>query len=329
VNNSGRRTLLDPATGATLYGISIEPPPKGMIVADIFNGCTVAGLTNWRKHVWAANGDVFMRHANQVAGARRSGGNACDKWVHLTDAYNSDGTNFIDCGDGKPVQMVQFAEADGQFLGLIPATSTHTGGQDLVIFNDRPGNPPSGTLWTFASRIKVVRAGIPADPNSAGALPDPAFQLLYSDGTPLTTAEVPDGIGLYDFFYVPSTDQLLILDFSARKLLVFGNMSTPTGACCALNGSCSTTTEAACLAAGGKYRGNGTSCSTINICPPCVGDMNCDGVVDFKDINPFVAVLSGTASCRSENADVNGDSVIDFKDINPFVGVLSSGAVCP
>jgi hypothetical protein len=63
--------------------------------------------------------------------------------------------------------------------------------------------------------------------------------------------------------------------------------------------------------------------------PICIGDMNCDGVVDFKDINPFVAILSGTAPCNFNNADVNGDGAIDFKDINPFVAVLASGATCP
>jgi hypothetical protein len=58
------------------------------------------------------------------------------------------------------------------------------------------------------------------------------------------------------------------------------------------------------------------------------GDMNCDGVVDFKDINPFVAILSGTAPCNAANADTNCDSVIDFKDINPFVALLSGGTPC-
>ena len=59
------------------------------------------------------------------------------------------------------------------------------------------------------------------------------------------------------------------------------------------------------------------------------GDMNCDGVVDFKDINPFVAILCGGTPCNAANADCNYDSVIDFKDINPFVALLSSGGTCP
>jgi hypothetical protein len=61
----------------------------------------------------------------------------------------------------------------------------------------------------------------------------------------------------------------------------------------------------------------------------CRGDTNCDGVIDFKDINPFVAVLSGGAPCNFYNCDMNGDFVIDFKDINPFVAILSGGGGCP
>ena len=62
--------------------------------------------------------------------------------------------------------------------------------------------------------------------------------------------------------------------------------------------------------------------------PP--GDMNCDSVVDFGDINPFVLALSNPAAysaaypaCDIANGDVNGDESVDFGDINPFVGLLS------
>ena len=61
------------------------------------------------------------------------------------------------------------------------------------------------------------------------------------------------------------------------------------------------------------------------------GDVNCDGVVDFGDINPFVQYLSNFSSwqatypgCAPQNGDVNGDgSYPSFRDINPFVSLLS------
>ncbi len=60
------------------------------------------------------------------------------------------------------------------------------------------------------------------------------------------------------------------------------------------------------------------------------GDLNCDGVVDFGDINPFVLRLVDPVGypaqhpgCIDENADVNGDQSVDFGDINAFVALLT------
>ena len=59
-------------------------------------------------------------------------------------------------------------------------------------------------------------------------------------------------------------------------------------------------------------------------------DLNCDGVVNFGDINPFVLALSNQTAyaarypnCDVMLADCNGDGVVDFGDINPFVARLS------
>jgi hypothetical protein len=62
------------------------------------------------------------------------------------------------------------------------------------------------------------------------------------------------------------------------------------------------------------------------------GDLNCDGVVNFDDINPLVLALSDPAGyqaaypdCNILNADCNADGVVNFDDINPFVAILSGG----
>jgi len=62
-----------------------------------------------------------------------------------------------------------------------------------------------------------------------------------------------------------------------------------------------------------------------------IGDLNCDGVVNFGDINPFVQALISPASwaqtypgCNVLNADVNEDGVVNFADINLFVALLSN-----
>ncbi len=63
-----------------------------------------------------------------------------------------------------------------------------------------------------------------------------------------------------------------------------------------------------------------------------VGDLNCDGVVNFDDINAFVLALSGAAGyeavypdCDVTLADCNGDGAVNFDDINAFVAILSGG----
>jgi hypothetical protein len=64
--------------------------------------------------------------------------------------------------------------------------------------------------------------------------------------------------------------------------------------------------------------------------PPMIGDVNCDGSINFGDINPFVLVmtnlpgwLAAYPGCPLSNADINQDSTVDFADINPFVTLLS------
>lgn len=89
-----------------------------------------------------------------------------------------------------------------------------------------------------------------------------------------------------------------------------------TGACCDAWGGCTLTTRAQCLG------------SAI-----CRGDMNCDGVVDEADVDPFVLALSDVQAyqqafpqCRWENADCNEDGYVAFDDIAPFLARI--GAEC-
>ena len=70
---------------------------------------------------------------------------------------------------------------------------------------------------------------------------------------------------------------------------------------------------------------------TAEIPPPALGDLNCDGEVNFDDIHPFVLALSDPAAygaaypfCNVLLADCNGDGVVDFTDINAFVALLGA-----
>ena len=68
-------------------------------------------------------------------------------------------------------------------------------------------------------------------------------------------------------------------------------------------------------------------CDTLTL-----GDLNCDGVVNFGDIDPFVLAItdltgyaSAYADCDVLAADVNGDGLVNFGDIDGFVALLVNG----
>ncbi len=72
----------------------------------------------------------------------------------------------------------------------------------------------------------------------------------------------------------------------------------------------------------------GIAVLTVTISQP--GDLNCDGSVNFGDINPFVLRLSNPAAytaafpgCSDANGDINGNGSVGFEDINPFVALLT------
>jgi 6-phosphogluconolactonase (cycloisomerase 2 family) len=88
----------------------------------------------------------------------------------------------------------------------------------------------------------------------------------------------------------------------------------------------------------GSFTHNGPIVSTEGIAPRSIavwkprillGDLNCDGQVNFGDINPFVLALTDLGAyealypgCPFGNRDINGDGQFNFGDINPFVALL-------
>ncbi len=67
----------------------------------------------------------------------------------------------------------------------------------------------------------------------------------------------------------------------------------------------------------------------LPLAPPSTGDMDCDGDVDFDDIDPFVLALSGEVAyqlvypdCDWIRADCNEDGGVTFDDIDPFVALI-------
>ncbi|MCK4343282.1 MAG: hypothetical protein KAY37_16330 [Phycisphaerae bacterium] len=71
----------------------------------------------------------------------------------------------------------------------------------------------------------------------------------------------------------------------------------------------------------------------------CCGDSNCDGTINWRDIDYFVAAMNdnvaaweamflpGTPTCPFGNNDLNGDETVNWRDIDPIVAVMNT--TCP
>ncbi len=94
--------------------------------------------------------------------------------------------------------------------------------------------------------------------------------------------------------------------------------------CSELNPACGQVPGACCYADGTCQIQTRTDCARTP------GDMNCDGIVDFDDIDPFVEALGypGGAgwpyACPWINGDCNGDGQVNFDDIDPFVALIGT-----
>ncbi len=68
----------------------------------------------------------------------------------------------------------------------------------------------------------------------------------------------------------------------------------------------------------------------------CAGDSNCDGSINWRDIDYFVAAMNddvaawqamfapATPSCAFENNDVTGDGTVTWRDVDPFVARMNT-----
>ncbi len=95
------------------------------------------------------------------------------------------------------------------------------------------------------------------------------------------------------------------------------------GACCLSTGACVPLDEATCLAVGGVFAGNGTSCDAGACSDPCPADVDADGEVAFGDLLAVLAVFGPCGGCPE---DVDADGQVAFGDL---LAVLSAFGPCP
>lgn len=132
---------------------------------------------------------------------------------------------------------------------------------------------------------------------------------------------------------VDATDIALIADDSSLTIYSSGQFSAfngmdiafgipdETGACCAMDMSCTEQTETDCFNSGGEYRGDGTMCSTVDICEPLTGACCVDGVGCLDD--------TLEDDCTNQGGSYQGDNTICGPNtcFLPFLPVAPGDAV--
>lgn len=121
-------------------------------------------------------------------------------------------------------------------------------------------------------------------------------------------------------------------NFKVNWFSIAGGSETSTGSGYEVSGTTGQSDAGDPLTGGGFEVISGFWAGTES--PPTVtrGDMNCDGGVDFEDIDSFVAALinrddyeSEYPDCNYFNADIDENGRVDFEDIDGFIECLING----
>jgi len=185
VFSSGRRPLLDVATGTTIYGLTGSAVP-GMVIN------TAPVNTEWRDVDFdPATGDIYSRAANNVAFGTRTGVNALAG--NAQQFLVNNGTN----GVGMAGQNIAFLP------GVVDPAGSFSG--NAVIWNNRPAGTTTGASVFTTSNRMTATTGTPLTVN---------WNLLFGS-TPA------NGNGWYDFGYDPATRTMAVMDFQNRTVSIF------------------------------------------------------------------------------------------------------------
>ena len=215
------------------------------------------------------------------------------------------------------------------------------GGYDMIPFgpDDRPlgmtvaGVPaPGGSGVAFDPDLTHLRIGQGWATWSHGYLGD--VYRNFEDVAVLTMP--PDTFAFYFYAEPESFGSYLIAAQANDGTLIIQNVEGASGAryygfyACSCRSTIETITIAAQEEANGFAVGEFGIARTPRELRP--GDMNCDGLLNAFDIDPFVVALTDPAAyeaaypcCFRNLADINLDGLLNAFDIDPFVVVLTGG----
>jgi hypothetical protein len=103
----------------------------------------------------------------------------------------------------------------------------------------------------------------------------------------------------------------------------------PTGACCLPGCGCVVLTQTDCLNNGGVWAGPGTDCSDADgdgiadACFTCIGDLDCDNVVDLGDLAQLLSNYGQTSGVGWTDGDMDADGDVDLADLAVLLGNYS------
>ena len=200
--------------------------------------------------------------------------------------------------DAEIIMTIDTSAQTFSFFGSDTGSPQDDGDTGSIIWeclhNIIPGSPVADTTfkgfspdshWDFNNSIQIIN-----DPDFETRL---SISLISTVG-PFGSITVTPNTTVYDYSFF-SSEQVTIL----TNLLRDG--SIPVG-----------------FFSSGS---SGFSAITVTSVAPVLGDVNCDGVVNLLDVNPFIAALS--SGQYNEKADTNQDGVVNLLDVEPFIAILS------
>ncbi len=261
----------------------------------------------------------------QIAGKVRLGppGEFGEERPDQIRIFSSDGTSMLIAEDQDSNPASQFVSFDNS------VSLTNTG---WVAFHAELADGNRGVF--FANHSFVIEIAVEGDGQisaleffgpSANESGDVAFRAFDSSG--LRAVWVGDGEGLT---HVIGEHDLIMTDLGEAR--VDQNDSSPVfGGGVRINELGDVVFHASLTPPDNNQVEWGSGVFIAYAQQGMLGDMDCDGDVDFDDIDPFVLALSGEAAYEAEypdcnwlNADVDLNGMVDFDDINPFVNLIGS-----
>jgi hypothetical protein len=314
---------------ATFNDLSIDTPGVGYTLAASSAGLTGANSASFNITTIIDHLAFIIQPVNTAAGSALP-----PVVVAGFDALN----NLVTTWTG-PVTLTLGMNPPG---GILHGTTTRNAVAGLATFTDL-WIDRAGCGYTLHA---AAPGALPADSLAFCITPGPAFGLVFTVqpvSTPLG-APLLVQVAIVDSFgnVVVNDDRAISLAlqdnpcgatlYGTTALLSVNGLATWT-AIHGLNITVPCTGYALQAShSGPPFGGSDTVVSAAFNILLTLGDLNCDGHVNFNDINPFVLAITSAAqyalaypNCNRNFADCNHDGVVDFDDINPFVAILSGG----